>query len=496
LLYHMLTGRPPHRTAAAEHELAACETTSERLAAYRRLIEREGVPTDHRQRPGVDKRLAEIVERCLAPLPAERFRNAQSVLDAFDARDRQRSRRPLVALGLIGPLLLLAAMSPFFLTTMRNAELTAKRNLVERALESGALSARLLARNLERELQKRTTDLERIARDAELRRLVEEAEASAWTNRAALEAKLAQLRAEEDAMRAALGQPADTSWFFQDAEGIQRWRDPFNRKTHDRNFNWRDYFHGRGIEYPPGAAPAEIGPIQSSYVSTVFRSDATGEYMVSITTPLFSHDGARIIGVLGRTQHLWELLADYEQGAGASDENGVERLIALIDGRDWKLVAHEWMTEEHVKGMSHEEAARLRLSPQQAERLARTLASPAVREGDAALLHDYRDPVAESGFDPEHYGGVWLAAVRPVAGTGETYETGWLAIVQERYDAAIAPAERMRSELLLYAVAALAVGGGLIVTFWYFVTQALRESSAMSRRRREIRDGEEAGRTS
>src|SRR5690606_26873497 len=81
------------------------------------------------------------------------------------------------------------------------------------------------------------------------------------------------------------------------------------------------------------------------------------------------------------------------------------------------------------------------------------------------------------GFAPDDFGGRWLAAARPVA------ETDWVAIVQERYATAVAPAEEMRSELFLYAIAALAVGGGLIVIFWYFVTQALTERSRTGQRR-------------
>ncbi|HEX6984870.1 MAG TPA: serine/threonine protein kinase [Planctomycetaceae bacterium] len=486
LLYHMLTGRPPHRTAETERELAACDSTAGRLVAYRRLIRRRGAPTDHCDLPGVDKRLAEIVERCLAPDPAERYRNAQAVLDAFEARDRYRSRRPLVALGLIGPILLLGAMTPLFLTTMRNAEFTAKSNMVERALESDALAAQLLARSLKRELEERTDGLERVAADEDLRRAVETAAAGGWADRTALDGFLKSRRAQADERRRKLGLLPDTSWFLTDAEGIQRWRDPYSAKTHDYDFSWKDYFHGRGVEYDehPGGEnppPPDLGPIESSHVSTVFRSDATRHNMVAITTPIRNEAG-EVIAVLGRTQHLWELLEDYEQDGSADeaaaedDEDGVKQRLTLIDRRNWQLVAHDWLTKEHAIGLSDDEMARLRIAREDAAELEARLAGAEADE--AVRIDDYRDPVGQPGFAPEEYGGRWLAAVRPVAGTD------WLAVVQERHAAAIAPAERMRSELLLYAVAALAVGGGLVVTFWYFVTQALTERSATGTRRR------------
>lgn len=479
LLYHMLMGHPPHRTPEAERELAVSDSLTGRLASYRRIIRKSGPPNDLRQRPGVDRRLAEIVEKCLAPQPADRFPNAQAVLDAFDARDRQRSRRPLVALGLIGPLLLLAAMMPFFLTTMRNAESAAKSNMVERALESDALAARLLARSLKRELDERTAELERVAADERLRQLVEQADASGWADRTAVEKELKRRRDESDRRRAGLGLTRDTSWFLNDTDGLQRWRDPYNQDTHDRDFSWKDYFHGRGVEYDenaggPNPEPADIAPIESSHVSTVFRSDATGHYMVAITTPIRNTTGD-VVAVLGRTQHLWELLEDYKQGVSTFEGKDAEQLV-LVDHRNWQLVAHPWMTSEHVKNLDDAEVERLRLSTEESRSMEAAFGASG-DDGDAVKMSAYYDPVGTAGFAPSEYGGRWLAAARPVG------NTEWIAIVQERYVTAVAPAEKMRSELLLYAIAALAVGGGLVVTFWYFVTQALTERSIPGVRR-------------
>jgi eukaryotic-like serine/threonine-protein kinase len=53
----------------------------------------------------MDRQLADIISKCLAVDPEERFSNVQAVLDALDARERQRTRRPLVVLGFAGPLI-------------------------------------------------------------------------------------------------------------------------------------------------------------------------------------------------------------------------------------------------------------------------------------------------------------------------------------------------------------------------------------------------------
>lgn len=475
ILYQMLTGRPPHRTPEAERDLAAGDSAAERLALYRRIIRTAGPPTDHRKLRGVDKRLAGIVECCLEPSPSKRLSNAQAVLDALDVRDRERSRRPLVALGLIGPLLLLAAMAPFFVTTMRNAVGTAKSNLVRRALESDALSAHLLAEGLERVLHERKVELREIADEMSFRTLVEQASAAGWSDRAAVEKYLKSRRAQSDRLRQELHLWPDTSWFLQDAGGIQRWRDPPSSETMDRDYRRRDYFHGRGREFSPHDLPPDLEPIRKPHVSLIYRSEATGQFMVAISTPVYSTDGKTVIAVLARTQHLWELLQIHDHGISGHPEAASGQIMALIDSRDWRLVAHPWMTEEHARNLSNAEAAKLRIPDGEAFLVAKAVAEDRAKgHGLAGTVDGYRDPVATSGVAPRDFGGEWLAAFRPIVGTSEQ-ATGWLAVVQERKDAVLAPAERMKTELLLYAVAALAVGGGLIVMFWYFVTQALTE---------------------
>lgn len=496
LLFHMLVGRPPHRSRENEQTLAEQETLGERLLAYRRVIKADGVPTEHRKTAGVDRALAEIVERCLAINPQDRYPNAQAVLDAFESRQRQRGRRPLIALGLVGPLLLLAAMTPFFLTTMRNAEATAKANLVDRALESDALAASLLASNLTTQLYERTDELERVAGNADFRKLVEAADANGWTDRSRVDAFLEEAREAADARRKKLGLIRDTSWFLTDARGVQRWRDPYNEVTHDMDFSWKDYFHGLGVEFDPepGAKnppPPDLKPVRESHISTVFRSDATGKFMVAITTPVLSADGNRVIALVGRTQHLWDLLADYQQNtnSGQSRTEAPDRAeleeqllqskqkLTLVDRRHGQLAAHPWMTQDHVKALTEDEITKLRLSDDAMRAIEQKLAATMNGGSDrAARLSDYRDPVGQPGFAPAQFGGRWLAAADRVTGTE------WLVLVQEQYDDAIAPAERMRSDLLIYAIAALAVGGGLILMFWYFVTQALTERTSVAPR--------------
>ncbi len=110
VLYHMLTGAPPYRTPENERRLQAAKSLEERLAIYRQIIAEGPRPDAHRRRRGVDRRLAEIVDACLERDPLQRLSNAQVALDLFDKRDAALSKRPLIALGILGPLLFVATL--------------------------------------------------------------------------------------------------------------------------------------------------------------------------------------------------------------------------------------------------------------------------------------------------------------------------------------------------------------------------------------------------
>lgn len=145
LFYHLLTGSPPHRSEATQQQLECAETLDERLKVYQKIISSSGVPTSHRKVKGVDGRLADIIDRCLNAVPAERFPNAQGIRDALDRRDRIKSQRPLLILGVLAPILLMGAMIPIFTKAMNDNLQSALDQITDRALESDALSARLQA---------------------------------------------------------------------------------------------------------------------------------------------------------------------------------------------------------------------------------------------------------------------------------------------------------------------------------------------------------------
>ncbi len=167
ILHCLLTGEPPYRNDDALRRLDRTGELAERLACYRRLLADSPPPDLHRYVPGVDRALADIVDRCLAVNPARRYANAQLVLDALETRDRARSRRPLLILGLIGPILLLAVMILFSWRAFTGAIGRSEQMVKEQAYRANQFAAKFVAKSLEGELADYFAMLEQEAASSE-----------------------------------------------------------------------------------------------------------------------------------------------------------------------------------------------------------------------------------------------------------------------------------------------------------------------------------------
>ena len=152
VLHTMLEGRPPHHSdeAVTRHpRRARSGPAAGALPADRALGARRRCP-----RRKLDKPLAQILARCLAVDPRERFSTVQEVLEALRRRREGRARRPMVLLGGLGPVLLLAVMAVFGLRGYRQATEQSADAIRKRAFESNQFAAAFLARSLEGEFRR------------------------------------------------------------------------------------------------------------------------------------------------------------------------------------------------------------------------------------------------------------------------------------------------------------------------------------------------------
>jgi eukaryotic-like serine/threonine-protein kinase len=285
---------------------------------------------------------------------------------------------------------------------------------------------------------------------------------------------LAKNKADIDKIREEQSADPDDSWFLVDARGFQRWRDPSSDKTLDRHFGWRDYFHGQGDDRPDWKERTDIQPLREDHhISAPFRSTASGKLKVALTVPVWSKDKAQVLGILGRTIHLGDLLKSYKKLIQEEEEDQkVRRVIALVDMRTGKLLDHPWMTEENRKRL-RDDAVFDRLTLFDEERAAMQHLQKLV--GEKADLHEehldtmYYDPIRKIDAEADReYGPPWLAAFWPVG------KTGWFAVVQEPREDALRPVQTIQAGLVKYALAGLALCLTLIATSWYFVRRVIR----------------------
>lgn len=492
LLYSMLTGGPPYRdveTLALFQEAGSLEN---QLARYRELIANAPRPREHRRQPGVDRELADIVNRCLATDPHRRYPNPQAVLSALRARETRRARRPLLVLGALGPLFLLLVMAFFGWDAFETALGESNEALLQRALESDRFAAQFVAATVARSIDLRWKVLERSASDPELRELLTAGsdEPRDSPERERLQQWLVKVQREHP--------DVDTdSWFVVNARGRQLARSPVKAQTLDQDYSHRDYYHGRGRDFAPGQSRAE--PLRAPHLSMVFMSEGTHRPTVVLSVPIWdgpARGKGKVLGVLGQSVglgHFAELRAD--------ERSGNDQLAVLVDakpdyaGRKGAILEHPGLNERLKQPDDSGEG--LHVAPEivkdieDLRQLRRERDQPEMhaQETDAlARVEDYRDP-AGGGF-----AGRWLAAIEPVEVAMRpmpSRDTGWAVIVQEPYSSAVEPVEQLRTQLVMQGVLAAVAVVLVITSLWGFVIVVLNGSPrwrwlARWRRRREL----------
>ncbi len=473
LLYCMLTGSPPHRDGGGFARLDGIDDFGKRLSEYRRIIRHAPAPTAHRQVRGVDRSLAEIIERCLAPDPKKRYANVQAVLDALDARDARRARQPAMLLGTFGPALVLLVVSLFAWTGFNRALERSKEELLAQALKTNRFAAQSVAKAVAGGVDRRCRAVESMIASDELRHefmlACNDPELTELSRQlgdpATPEGQLETLRArfQEHPQRRSLqtaleamvstdagGNGDVNSWFLKDARGVQLARVPEQAvsSTVGRCYAWRSYFHGGPTDLepsdrlPPGTHITQSGP------SAAYRSQATGIWNVAISAPIRAADEENaFLGIGGLTVGVGDLVEPVDADAAAQFAVLVERPRPDIPGH---ILDHPVMEEADDS------------VPPESDPLRRLLIEDRQFPATLARKAFYRDPV---GVVDTKYEGRWLAETADVE--FEARGTGWAVIVQESYNTAIGATLRdLRAGLIAYGWSALVMVTIVVLGLW------------------------------
>ena len=503
ILYCLLTGVPPHRSQEVVEELDSISGLTDRLAQYRRVIQAAATPAAHRRVRGVDRILADIVDRCLAVEPARRFANVQSVIDAVQRRDEVRVRNPLMVLGFLGPIVLLVIMAIFGLRGYRKAMTDSERFISEQAAEAGGFAAQLAARAIENEIAKYRDDIQDEALGdglLELFRPVVESEIVQQLNDANLALSdqnfavepMEDLRKQfaADPTRVALNQYLSdrlqsyseenktsklTSLLVVDRKGRMlavAYHDQRASKSIGWNYSYRTYFHGGPSDLKPSNGLRsyqqihDVEPIRSSHFSAAFRSTTSEFWKVAISTPVLDSN-QEVIGVIAFTMNVGDF-------AYLRDDNQKEPFFAVvIDGRGVVLRHPHFDYLSQIEGgLAKNYTDDFRVSADQLATL---------RAEDK--LHLYHDPLVNAAGGTE-FSGDWIAAIARVQlPNQEPGDEDMLVLVQEKVQHATRPVKDLGVRLKNEGIWALSGVVAVTLVLWYIVLRMLNEPRNVLTRR-------------
>jgi len=536
ILYRMLTGKAPHRDDSFVQQLDTAGSLKKRLQRYRESIVSSPPPEAHFECPGVDRALARIVSKCLNAKPEERYSNVQQILQDLTRRDAARAKRPLMLLGIVGPLLVLLATCFFGYRSIEQATESTLDALGTEAKGSNELAATFAAKTLENEIDRyfqitkneahRPAFIEQLETTLQTEKVVTALQQIAALGTpapthesTAARADLLEL-AQQNKLNALLQnqlarytqpeansrQPRLASMFVTDNRGTIigiAYQNTEEIKPEEnsvgKNFSYRTYFHGGRVDRPKETTSiSESRPITSTHLSAAFQSTATGLWKVAISTPIYlSDERSQPDAIFVITVNLGDIeLLQTEGTEGASDQ-----IAVLVESRedraDGTILQHPLMdARRNTRDKSGNEEYRIE--------------SRVMQHLLTGNVHNltYLDPLAKAD-DGEQYKGEWMAAVHPVTlppdedeeetafrqstepdaldpsppptelpegSVSETDEqtTDLVVLVQYRLETVNAPVKEMRAALLREGALAIISILAVTLTLWLFVQRVGR----------------------
>ncbi|MEL7500557.1 MAG: protein kinase [Planctomycetota bacterium] len=509
LLYSMITGRPPYYTSDLSKQIETTDQISDRLTKYRETLLKAKTPTEHRQIAGVDRALADIIDRCIAADPKKRFSSIQSVLLALRQRELAQTRRPLMLLGVIAPLLLMGIVSLFSLSAFNQAISRTRDAVSARAEDSNFFAGQLAARSAAEQIDDYFRVVTILANDTQFVSLFGEVVSDPQLRRQRAELAnpvknsntttgldpLRDRRTEfinnplRQKLQAPLEQrlfdftqqfPPAASWFVCDRWGNQIasvFKKP--NKTLGNNYAYRTYFTGEHSDLSPDQFDSDLNQlderpiIQEPHLSAVFRSQQTGQWKVAFSAPIVS-DG-KPLGIVAVTVDLGELV----EFIGGRDQYAM-----LVDGREGD---HTGIVLEHPVFKAY-------LETNESEFLSEELATTTVDLDAIDESSRFVDPIGRTEYGnrlkygeeslvsiiyvtraPRESGGN-RSAEMPSQETNGRLPTGLVVLAVQNYGKVSSDVDELGSQLqrlaIMAGLALLLVG----TTIAFFVNRMLKET--------------------
>lgn len=510
ILFTMITGKPPYYSDALKEKIEAADSLADRLKLYRNALSSADKPKEHRQVPGVDRGLADLIDRCIAANPSDRFASAQSVLETLQLRKLKRVNQPLKILGVLGPLVLLTVISGFGFWAFRQAKYDADRAIILKSAESNDFAAKLAARSASEQLDEYFRVVRQLSRDKEFLSLFEAVLADEDLTQ--IRQQLSDPNKNGDKYNAQIRErfrnhpvrkklqpllqrriddeddefPVAASWFATDRLGNQI-AGAFDSKKFDtigKNYSYRSYFTGLdwdlenedGIkpQYPVNIDPAQRQIIDGPHLSESFLSQASGLQKVAFSTPIRRQGSDDVIGIVAVTVNLGNLV-DFN--------NSPNHYVMLVDDRKGKDGQPRGIVLEHPLFLETRQ-------PSNDMKLPKELTNITVDTGALIDRDDCRDPMGKTSLGSQYQRRFIVNSV-PVLRQGiskrstdsdlltdsdAATDSGLYVIAFDDYASVIAPAQELARRLGRLALLALLILVLVSVGMWMLVSRLFRES--------------------
>ncbi|MDX1964991.1 MAG: serine/threonine protein kinase [Pirellulales bacterium] len=476
ILYAMLAGEPPRQTRELAARLENTSLLANRLEVYRRGLGPLSA-AEIAAKFQLDWALAEILERCLALDPGERFANLTEVLTALDTRERRRRLWPLVTLGGVGPVVVMSCLALVAWWFFGNAFEDLRSSLTGKALESLKFAGHNVADAAGSDLANRFELVERLAADPDLCGLLAEYKSSEQvmtlgaklSDPVSAEMQLEPYREEfkqlpyltklQDRLASLIAEHnrfGYASWFLTDARGLQVARLPASQ-TIGQNYAWRTYFHGGARDQAPDWRPAPAESLKRTHLSAVYRSQSSKRWSVAISTPLFKLDGSQeFLGVLALTFEVGKEWIELHSNSG--------HFTALVDQRTGDgaglIVQHPLFSQVSAPtGILPDEIAELRVPATEL---------PPLQSG----TDNYRDPLGRHPAG-QRFAGRWLAWQQPILIRGKP--SGWVVVVQSPYNQVLgSELDQFRAHFFWSGIFALGCAAAITAGLWIYALRQIR----------------------
>jgi len=497
VLYFMLVGEAPYHSREFLVEVQATRKLDDRLRRYRRYLREANAPTAHRTMPDMPRGLADIVSKCLAIDPKQRFSNVQAVLDALNAWALRQARRPLVVVGIAGSIMLILTLAGLAFNAFNRTMHESSFAVEERVRESNHFAASSVAERMALDFDRRWRLLEIASAQEDIRRDLADVgsmEIGSEKYRMAQKKIQAWLVSQGERFKNSFKPEArPASWIVCDSRGIQIARIPLMEQgahnTLDQTFTHRDYFHGMGKDLTPGIrAPA----LTKHHLSVVFRSTATDKLLVGFSAPIAAlptHTDSNPVGVMVMTVEVGKL---------AELRYANHQIVALMDTRP------EAVSQKRGLIVEHPELHKASPPPRQALHfVSDEVVQQGVKLREARLASPEQFVFRELNFMPEYDDPLhlnkkvrWMLSMEPiitdVGSKYPRYDTGLVVMVQEPQEQAFHAVNHLRKHLFRLGWRALLIVTVVILALWGFVLALFSDSSrarlaSLLRRRAGVR---------